>query len=106
MLTNHKEIEYTEKTIYEILKLKHQLKKDSRRNFAGAFGSSDILADFYNLVSKTKLTKRQKEAIYFVYDMQLTQKEASEMMGISQQAVQQHIKGAVIKIADTYRGNQ
>jgi RNA polymerase sigma factor (sigma-70 family) len=59
---------------------------------------SCILIDFESLVEKARLTDRQREALYFHYELDLTQAEVAEVMEVSQQAVSKHIDNAIAKI--------
>jgi DNA-directed RNA polymerase specialized sigma subunit len=59
---------------------------------------SCILIDFERLQVKAGLTERQQEALYFAYELDLTQSEVAEAMNISQQAVSKHIDNAIARI--------
>jgi RNA polymerase sigma factor (sigma-70 family) len=48
------------------------------------------------------LTGRQSEALRLVYEEDLTQEEAGRRMGVSQQAVDQHVSGAIEAISEIY----
>lgn len=69
----------------------------------GDFDAINLLIDFEIAYSKIEITKRQRQAIMLVYFADLTQKEAGDFMGISQQAVQQLIQNVVKKVAEQYR---
>jgi RNA polymerase sigma factor (sigma-70 family) len=68
----------------------------------GDFDAINLLIDFEIAYSKINVTPRQRQAIQLVYFADLTQREAGEIMGISQQAVQQLIQSVVNKIAEQY----
>jgi RNA polymerase sigma factor (sigma-70 family) len=68
----------------------------------GDYDAINMLIDFELAYSKITTTARQREAIQLVFFADLTQREAGEIMGISQQAVQQLIHAVVTKIAEQY----
>ncbi|WP_427036542.1 sigma factor-like helix-turn-helix DNA-binding protein [Cytobacillus pseudoceanisediminis] len=68
----------------------------------GDYDAINMLVDFEIAYSKITTTARQREAIQLVFFADLTQREAGEIMGISQQAVQQLIHAVVTKIAEQY----
>jgi RNA polymerase sigma factor (sigma-70 family) len=68
----------------------------------GDFDAINLLIDFEIAYSRINVTPRQRQAIQLVYFADLTQREAGEIMGISQQAVQQLIQSVVNKIAEQY----
>lgn len=59
---------------------------------------SCILIDFERIQQKSRLTDRQKKALYHHFEEDLTQAEVAEKMGITQQAVSKHIDNAIAKI--------
>jgi predicted DNA-binding protein (UPF0251 family) len=59
---------------------------------------SCVLIDFERLVERARLTERQKEAVWYHFELDYTQEETSEAMGISQQAISKHIDNAIAKI--------
>jgi predicted DNA-binding protein (UPF0251 family) len=59
---------------------------------------SCMLIDFERLIEKARLTERQAQALYYHYELDFTQAETSQAMGISQQAVSKHIDNAIAKI--------
>lgn len=69
-------------------------------------GDYDALAmtiDFDYAYARTTITGRQRRAIDLIYHQGITQREAGEIMGISQQAVQQMLNHVMIRIAASYR---
>lgn len=68
----------------------------------GDFDAIILLVDFEIAYSKINVTARQREAVQLVFFADLTQREAGEIMGISQQAVQQLLHSVVVKISEQY----
>lgn len=58
----------------------------------------DLLIDIDLLLAEAKLTERQKEVVVLYFFLQYTQEEVSKVLGISQQAVLDHIKKIKNKI--------
>lgn len=58
----------------------------------------DLLIDIELLLKEAKLTERQKEVVDLYFFNQYTQEEVSKVLGISQQAVLDHIKKIKNKI--------
>ena len=58
----------------------------------------DLLIDIDLLLVEAKLTERQKEVVALYFFNQYTQEEVSKVLGISQQAVLDHIKKIKNKI--------
>lgn len=69
------------------------------------FDAIDLLIDFEMAYAKITKTKRQEQAINYVFSKDLTQREAAERMDVSQQAVQQLIWNIVNKVAKQYRSD-
>lgn len=82
-----------------LLRDRHKL---ASRRFSGDMAASDIIIDLHSAMNTAGLTERQTEAIALVYGMDLTQKDAAAIMGVTQQAVDQAIEGAADKIARIY----
>lgn len=68
--------------------------------YSGALNHADLLIDVELLFEVSKLTDKQKKVVELYYFKQYTQKEVSEILGISQQAVLDHI-GKVKKKLET-----
>jgi predicted DNA binding protein len=83
--------------VTNLLKDIHSLREQRFQGTDTTFLSC-VLIDFERLVSKSRLTERQKEAIYFHFECDFTQSEVAEAMNISQQAVSKHIDNAIAKI--------
>ncbi len=82
-----------------LLRDRHKL---ASRRFNGDMAASDIIIDLHSAMNTAGLTERQTEAIALVYGMDLTQKDAAAIMGVSREAVTQFIEGAADKIARIY----
>lgn len=66
----------------------------------------DLLIDIDLLLVEAKLTERQKEVVELYFFLQYTQEEVSDVLGISQQAVLDHIKkikNKIQKVIDLWR---
>lgn len=72
------------------------------RRFAGDYDACVILADLGTAQAEAQLTERQAEALYYVFERDLTQVKAAELMGIAQKNVSEYIDNALEKIADIY----
>jgi DNA-directed RNA polymerase specialized sigma subunit len=72
------------------------------RKFKGDTDAICILLDLNNAIEHAGLTNRQREALYYVYIEDLTQKDAGERMGVTQQAVKIYADNAVDKLAKVY----
>lgn len=101
---NELSLKGTEDRIAAILINIHDLR--SVRYSRSDYTASNVLMDYSKALEAAALTRKQVDAINFVYEMDLTQKEASDLMGCTQQAVQQHIKAAIKKIATSYKGGR
>lgn len=86
--------------VASLLRDMHRLRE--RRFHAGDYTASDILIDLREAIARAGLTKRQAEALYWVYERDLTQKDAGEKMGITQEAVAQLIGGSIERIASIF----
>lgn len=103
--------EYTLSTaegVAMILRDLHVLRE--RRFNAGDYAACDILIDLDTAIEKARLTNRQKQAVYYVYEQGCSQVEAAELMGVGKAAVGNllngtpHYDGALERIAGIYRG--
>ena len=75
----------------------HDLREQRFRGTDTTFLSC-VLMDFERILQSVRLTERQAQALWFRYELDLSQGEIAELMGISQQAVSKHIDNAVAKI--------
>lgn len=91
-----------------ILRDLHVLRE--RRFNAGDYAACDILIDLDTAIEKAKLTNRQKQAVFYVYEQGYSQVEAAELMGVGKAAVGNllngtpHYDGALERIAGIYQG--
>jgi DNA-directed RNA polymerase specialized sigma24 family protein len=72
------------------------------RQYMGDYDAVILLTDLRKAVELAGLTSRQAQALRLVYEEDLTQEEAGRRMGVSQQAVDQHVGGAIEAIAEVY----
>jgi len=100
---NELSLKGTEERITAILTNIHIIR--SIRYSRSDYTASNVLMDYTTALEAVHLTDKQANALDYRYEKDLTQKEVSTLMGCTQQAVQQHIKAAVKKIAIAYRGN-
>lgn len=66
--------------------------------YLGSTESVDLLLDLDMLTEEAKLTKKQSEVVGLYYYEQYTQGEVAEKLGISQQAVLDHLNKAKKRI--------
>jgi DNA-binding CsgD family transcriptional regulator len=85
---------------YGVQNLFHDIHDLRQNRFAGTDTTflSCILIDFERLVRKARLTQRQSDAIFYHFELDLSQSEVAEIMGVSQQAVSKHVDTVVRKI--------
>ena len=60
--------------------------------------------DAARLISRARLSERQKEALQLVYSEGLTQSEAAEAMGVAQPNVNAYIRAGIKKLKKTAKG--
>ncbi|MFB3900379.1 sigma factor-like helix-turn-helix DNA-binding protein [Bacillus amyloliquefaciens] len=72
------------------------------RKRCGDYAAVEVLIDIHKAIELAGLTVRQRQAIELVYFGELTQAEAGERMGITQQKAEAHASRAIEKIADIY----
>jgi RNA polymerase sigma factor (sigma-70 family) len=68
----------------------------------GDYDAVILLTDLRKAIQMAELTGRQSEALRLVYEEDLTQEEAGRRMGVSQQAVDQHVSGAIEAVSEIY----
>ena len=76
----------------------------SARQFKGDYDAVCALVDLARAIDSAGLTERQAEALRLVYVEDLTQADAGERMGITQQAVGIALDAATSKIQRIYDG--
>ncbi len=91
----------TPEGVFALLSNIHRVAND--RLYKSDFDAVDLILDLYFTSRKVTLTGRQAEAVHLIFIKDLTQTQAAHKMGISQQAVQQHLWAAVRRIAKKYR---
>lgn len=72
------------------------------RRYAGDYDACVILADLETARAKAQLTERQADALYYVFERDLTQVRTAELMGVSKQTVNRLVNVALTKIARVY----
>lgn len=88
--------------VTNLLKDIHELREKRFRGTDTTFLSC-VLVDFERLLEDAGLTTRQKETLYYIFELDLTQEETAERMGVSQQAVKKLIDRAIAKIVNIAR---
>lgn len=66
--------------------------------YSGGIDQVDLLLDIDMMLAEAQLTEKQLQVIQLYYFNQFTQEEVSKKMGISQQAVLDHLKKAKTKL--------
>ena len=69
------------------------------------FDAINLLLDLDIARNKVAASTRQSEAMDYVFEEGLTQREAADRMGISQQAVQQLVWAVINRIAEQYKAD-
>jgi len=85
----------------------HRLLRDQHRLRARAFDKGDydaiiILLDLARARFEAGLTERQKEALFYVYDLDMRQVDAAAEMGVTREAIAQFVRGAQKRILKVY----
>ncbi|WP_242211065.1 RNA polymerase subunit sigma [Paenibacillus polymyxa] len=86
--------------VRSLLRDRHRI---SSARFRGDTAASDILIDLHSAINSAGLTDSQMEVVAWVSGRDLTQKQTSTVMKITQQAVAKMYDAAVGKIAEVYR---
>lgn len=76
----------------------HHLREQRFKGTTDTTDLSGILLDFERIQSRAHLTGRQLQALWYRYELDLSQTDVAEIMGISQQAVSKHLDNAIAKI--------
>lgn len=69
------------------------------------FDAINLLLDLDIARKKVITSQRQNEAMELVFEEGLTQREAADLMGITQQAVQQLVWSVINRIAEQYKAD-
>lgn len=91
-------------TAFVVGTLANRKKIEESLYYAGGISNLDTLLDIDLLIQASNLTEKQFQVLQLYYYNQLTQEEISRVMGISQQAVLDHLNkvkqklGRVIKV--------
>ncbi|QVY62974.1 sigma factor-like helix-turn-helix DNA-binding protein [Cytobacillus gottheilii] len=72
------------------------------RQYAGDYDAVVILADLTTAIERAGLTDRQREALRLVYEEDLSQVDAGDMLGVSKQTVNRLINVALAKVARVF----
>lgn len=82
-----------------ILRQFHEI---SSRRYAGDYGACDALIDLQTAISRARLTRRQTQAISYVYGDGLTQAEAAERLGVRQNTLSEVLANGERRIDAVY----
>ena len=87
----------TPKGVHSLLSHIHRIRES--RFIRGDYDASILLIDFEQSLEEAKLTARQKQIIDLVFELNLYQEEAANILGITQQAISDHVRTLVRRIA-------
>ena len=87
----------TQKGVLAILSHIHHIREG--RFTRGDYDASILLIDFEQSQQEANLTARQRQIINLVFELDMYQEEAANILGISQQAVSDHVNALVRRIA-------
>lgn len=87
--------------IYALLNNIHRIR--AMRFERADFDACNMLIDFRRALWESGLTERQRQVLFFVFEMDMTQQEVADMLGITQQAISFHVKEAIERIAEYNR---
>lgn len=68
----------------------------------GDVAGVDIMLDLVTAIEKAKLTERQKQVIYYVYERAYSEREAAELLGIHNATLHLHKTTALAKIVAVF----
>ena len=91
----------TPKGVHALLSQIHYIREG--RFTRGDYDASILLIDFEQSQQEANLTARQMQIIDMVFEQDMYQEEAANILGISQQTVSVHINALVKKIAAVNR---
>ena len=72
----------------------------------GDYDALNVLIDFKQAIEETGLTVKQKDALYYVYELGYKQEEAANVLGIAQKNVSTRIDTAINRIAESQGYNE
>src|SRR5699024_8980406 len=73
------------------------------RQYLGDYDATVILIDLAEAIERARLTRRQRQALYYVYVWDLTQEKAAEYMnGVTRQNVADLLAKAEAAIAEQF----
>ena len=101
MCRAYKEIPYTKG--FMLGSMTNKLKIEESLLFSG-IDNLEILLDIELMLQEARLTEKQVQVVDLYFFNQHTQEEVSKVLGISQQAVLDHIKKVKIKIEKVLKG--
>ena len=87
----------TAKGVHALLSHIHRVREG--RFIRGDYDASILLIDFEQSLEEAKLTARQKQIIELVFELDLRQEDVANVLGITQQAISDHVRTLVRKIA-------
>lgn len=90
----------TAKGVEKLLRDRHKI---AARRFTGDYAACDIIIDLNEAIDRAKLSRRQAEAVTYLYGCDMTQVDAAEIMGIPRQNVSVFSIEACRKIARVFR---
>lgn len=92
---------HTSKGVGRLLKDIHKL--EIRAYEKGDMAAVDIMIDLTSAIEQADLTQKQRDAIHYVYELDLEQGPASEKLGIHFSTLSRNLKAALGKIARVYQ---
>ena len=92
---------HTEEGVADFLEKLYTL--DELKYFAGDFDVSIWLVDFYEALSNSGLSTKEREVIYFLYFEGYKQSELVELMDVKKNTINTLKKRAITKIVDYYK---
>lgn len=72
----------------------------------GDYAASNLLIDFFRALYEAKLTRKQLEVLWLLYEKDLTQHEVGLILGISQQAVLDRRNNAIAAIVTVIKAKE
>lgn len=92
---------YTSKGIGRLLKDFHKLR--NRAFEKGDIAAIDITLDLKTAIKAAKLTDKQAEALFYLYELDMKQGDAAELLGIDDSTLSRNKAAALEKIAQVYK---